>query len=55
MQATEVTTEGMPEISVEEKPKLEKDEDHEEIQTDIAERELLKVLYMNHKILSQTS
>ena len=55
LQATEVTTEGMPEISVEEKPKLEKDEDHEEIQTDIAERELLKVLYMNHKILSQTS
>ena len=43
MQATEVTTEGMPEISVEEKPKREKDEDHEEIQTDIAERELLKV------------
>ena len=45
MQATEVTTEGMPEIPlpVEEKPKQEKDKDHEEIQTDIAERELLKV------------
>ena len=53
LQATEVTTEGMPEIPVEEKPKQEKDEDHEEIQTEIAERELLKVwiIKYSHRLL----